>query len=384
MEQCQSLKVLTLVDLDCLDEDHCRALGDYSRTGLEIELKSCTVMDTGVSALAEALRRNQGPTKIDYGNIDYCVLADGLRGNTRLKSFRPEITVHSNGMDRDTADRELLAIADALRENQGLVDLNLYSSSMTDETYSVVCNSLKAHPTLEVLGLESFGPMRPLVDMMKVNTSIHTIHPDHHFIGNDVYRESIHPYLETNRLRPRVCAIQKTLPIAYRAKVLGRALLAARTNTNSFWMLLSGNAEVAFPATPATVAVSLHTAAAAAAAAVASAAAAAASAAAATASAATASAAVASAAAVSASAAAAASAAVASVAAAAASAAVASAAAAADACSASAASASTAAAATASAAAAAASVAASATATDIAASATANIATSSAGQKRKA
>jgi hypothetical protein len=29
----------------------------------------------------------------------------------------------------------------------------------------------------------------------------------------------------------------------YRAKVLGRALLATRTDVNSFWMLISGNAE---------------------------------------------------------------------------------------------------------------------------------------------
>jgi hypothetical protein len=37
MEQCQSLKVLTLKDLK-MDEDHCRVLGDYSRPGLEIVL----------------------------------------------------------------------------------------------------------------------------------------------------------------------------------------------------------------------------------------------------------------------------------------------------------------------------------------------------------
>jgi hypothetical protein len=47
---------------------------------------------------------------------------------------------------------------------------------------------------------------------------------------------------------------KKTRPIAYRTKVLGRALLAVRTDANSFWMLLSGNAEVAFPSTTATIA----------------------------------------------------------------------------------------------------------------------------------
>jgi hypothetical protein len=35
--------------------------------------------------------------------------------------------------------------------------------------------------------------------------------------------------------------------------VLGRALLSTRTNANRFWMLLSGNAEVAFPSTTATI-----------------------------------------------------------------------------------------------------------------------------------
>ncbi len=67
-----------------------------------------------------------------------------------------------------------------------------------------------------------------------------------------MYRESVIPFLETNRLRPRLLAIQKTRPIAYRAKVLGQALLAVRTDPNRFWMLLSGNAEVAFPSTTAT------------------------------------------------------------------------------------------------------------------------------------
>jgi hypothetical protein len=46
--------------------------------------------------------------------------------------------------------------------------------------------------------------------------------------------------------------IQQTRPIPYRAKVLGRALLAVRTDPNRFWMLLSGNAEVAFPSSTTT------------------------------------------------------------------------------------------------------------------------------------
>jgi hypothetical protein len=90
------------------------------------------------------------------------------------------------------------------------------------------------------------------VDMLKVNMSIHTIRIAWYYSKHELFRGSVIPYLEMNRLRPRVRAIQKARPVSYRAKVLGRALIATRTDANSFWMLLSGNAEVAFSSTAAT------------------------------------------------------------------------------------------------------------------------------------
>jgi hypothetical protein len=85
-----------------------------------------------------------------------------------------------------------------------------------------------------------------LVDVIKVNTSIHTIHVDLCYSETEMYRELVIPYLETNRFWPCLLAIQKTRPIAYRTKVLGRALLAVHADPNRFWMLLAGNAEVFF------------------------------------------------------------------------------------------------------------------------------------------
>jgi hypothetical protein len=81
------------------------------------------------------------------------------------------------------------------------------------------------------------------------------------FSNHELYRGSAIPFLETNKFRLRVRAIQKTLPFGYRAKVLGRALLAVQDDPNRFWMLLSGNTEVAFPprATTIAAAASLHT-----------------------------------------------------------------------------------------------------------------------------
>jgi hypothetical protein len=95
------------------------------------------------------------------------------------------------------------------------------------------------------------GKRLHLVDMMKVNTSINKIHLGGHYTEHELFRGPIVPYLKTNRFRPCVRAIQKARPIAYRAKVLGQALVAVRSDPNRFWMILSGNAEIAFPSTTA-------------------------------------------------------------------------------------------------------------------------------------
>jgi hypothetical protein len=264
MEQCQSLKVLTLENV-ALDENHCRVLGTYSRTGLEIELERCRITGAAAVALAEVLGRNQGPTKLDRCQIDNFVLADGLRGNSSLKS----LTLRT--FNRDTPNQELLEISSALKENKGLVDIHLLDDFMkSDEAWGAICDSLETHPTLEVLEIRnlwanpSFGPsvitsrVQALVDMLKGNMSIHTIRIGFRYSEHELFRGSVIPHLETNRLRPRLLAIQRTRPIAYRAKVLGRALLAVRTDPNRFWMLLSGNSEVTSPSTT-TPAVSLLT-----------------------------------------------------------------------------------------------------------------------------
>jgi hypothetical protein len=262
MEQCQSLKVLTLRGLR-LDENHCRILGAYSRPGLEIVLILCKITSAGARALAEVLGRNQGPTKLDRCEIDNFVLADGLRGNSRLASL--QLTIFRNN---EVRDREVLAIAGVLRENKGLVDFNLGNGfSVNDEMWGAICDFLKAHPTLEVLDFRAVSQtvataapavhksrIQKIVDMLETNVSIHTIYLHSRLCRHELFRESVIPFLETNRFRPRLLAIQRIRPIMYRAKVLGRALLSARTDANRLWMPLSGNAEVVFPSTTATIA----------------------------------------------------------------------------------------------------------------------------------
>jgi hypothetical protein len=257
MEHCKSLKVLMLMYLE-MDEHHCRVLGTYSRPDLKIVLFGCTLTSAGAITLGEVLGRNKGPTKLARCDIDYSILANGLRGNSRLKKLR---TNYSSNLD--DGNRQVLAIAGFLRENKGLVELDFQNfRRVSDETWGAICDSLKTHPTLGVLNMPSTldtamtGPaitsrVQALVDMMKVNTSIYTIDLDIRYSRHELFRESVIPYLETNLFRPRLLAIQKTRPM-YRAKVLRQALLAVRTDPNRLWMLLSGNAEVAFPSTTTT------------------------------------------------------------------------------------------------------------------------------------
>jgi hypothetical protein len=104
-----------------MNEDRFRVLGACSRPGLEIELNCCPISSAGSSALIEVLGRNQGPTSLIHCEIDNVVLANGLRGNSSLKSLRPRLSINAENWNR-----ELLAIAGALKENKGLVDFHLH------------------------------------------------------------------------------------------------------------------------------------------------------------------------------------------------------------------------------------------------------------------
>jgi hypothetical protein len=268
MEQYQSLKILSLNGIE-MDEDQIRALGAVSilRPGLEIKLVYCRISGASAEALAELLQRNQGPTELQYCDFDNFILADALRGNSRLVNLR----VLCRSSPNEVGNREFLAIMSALRQNKGLVNLAIWLDlSMSDESWGAVCDLLKTltHPTLQVLDLETMKSIgvdpallnsrmpvfvQALVDMLKVNMSIRTI-PWSSFCpypSSELFQGSVDPYLETNKFRPRLLAIQKSRPFTYRVKVLGRALLATRTDPNLFWMLLSGNAEIIFPPTTA-------------------------------------------------------------------------------------------------------------------------------------
>jgi hypothetical protein len=110
---------------------------------------------------------------------------------------------------------------------------------------------------MSVSATDNFLQLRTLSEKTKasLNCVLRTINVDT-CLANTRFTDSQSFIIlgRTNQFRSRLLAIQKARPIAYRAKVLGRALLAARTDANIFWILLSGNVEVAFPSRTTTIA----------------------------------------------------------------------------------------------------------------------------------
>jgi hypothetical protein len=162
-----------------------------------------------------------------------------------------------------TNDAETAILFRALAINRGLVDLDLESRAISDDNWSVLCESMKAHPNLTNLNLRTTSPIRPtdgrivltdngkahrtrlLAGMMQENTSMHTIQLSKEGRVEQIYTQMICPYLETNLYRPRVLAITKA-DLSLRRAFLGRALQTAtiRNDSNLLWMFLSGNAYV--------------------------------------------------------------------------------------------------------------------------------------------
>jgi hypothetical protein len=126
------------------------------------------------------------------------------------------------------------------------VELDLYCCYISDDNWSSLCQSLQAHPTLTNLDLRITRPRTCLLaEVMRHNTILHTIALPEDERDEQIYTESILPYLETNRYRPRILTIKKT-DIQIRRPLLGRALQteSVRHDSNLLWMFLSGNADV--------------------------------------------------------------------------------------------------------------------------------------------
>jgi hypothetical protein len=238
-----------------LSEDHCLALATMSRLDVEVTIRNCNLADDAAAgAFVECLQSDRGPVELNQCEIDSQILASALAGKSRVTKLKLRYT-------RSTNEADMAVLVAALANNRGLVHLDLFDSYISDDNWSILCESMKVHPTLTSLDLRVARPRIPnggiialvdgkkshrtrvLADTMKANTILGTLLVNDNEHDEQIYTEEIRPYLVTNLYRPRVLAIKKTKDRPFREKVLGRALYSVRSNPNLVWMLLSENVD---------------------------------------------------------------------------------------------------------------------------------------------
>jgi hypothetical protein len=253
----ENLRAVTLRDMT-FNEEHVRVLAAPPQHKMQLALRDCRFSggEASNNALLQWLESGRGPTELYRCVIDSSVIAEALRGNSRLGRLLLCLEKASTA-----GALELSLIFKALAENRGLTEFDAFWYSINDENWNLLCQSLQKHPTMTSLGLACTGPKLPtdkrelsgeqktnrtraLADMMQTNTILHTIRLFPGDYDERIYTESIEPRLETNLYRPRVLAIKKEADDRpFRQKVLGRALNCVKSNPNLVWMFLSGNVD---------------------------------------------------------------------------------------------------------------------------------------------
>jgi hypothetical protein len=250
-----SLRQVTLTKM-ALNADQCLALTTMSRLDVELRIHICTPADDAAGAFVECLKSDRGPVKLISCEIDSQTIAHALTGDSRVTKLKPFFYY---GRSNDAETDVLVA---ALANNRGLLHLDLQYCHISDDNWSILCESLKAHPTLTNLNLRFTSPRRPtagvrnvltdeqnthrtrlLAEMMEQNVVLRTIDLSRHEHDEQIYTEEILPYLETNLYRTRVLAVNKAIERPFREKVLGRALGCVKSNPNLVWMFLSENVD---------------------------------------------------------------------------------------------------------------------------------------------
>jgi hypothetical protein len=247
------LKTMRLEDMT-LDKEHCLALESNDRADLEIELSNCKLTDDGTQAFLESQRRNKGPNKLLNCKLDISVLAEAVRENTSLKSLKP-----CGELDHDHLSHgDFETLARALKENKGLVTLDLAGQPISEESWRVILQSIRKHPSLQVLDLSltpSSRRMSPaaktermlaIMEILQVNTMLLQIQMLLHECDKQILEDQINPRLQLNLYRKNIRSIKDVNTGLLHRKLLGRALGQVRNNSDLLWLILGENVDTDF------------------------------------------------------------------------------------------------------------------------------------------
>ena len=148
-----------------LDEEHCRAsvATENVKEDVNITLKHCHLTEAGERLLFDGIRRNLGPTSLQSCCFNTQLLADALRGNTRIKRFRCQCDHRLTDENVSFTDDNFLFLLRALAENLGIEKLVLKCINITDESWDAMCQSLANHPATLLIVLPMMKAVDPVV-----------------------------------------------------------------------------------------------------------------------------------------------------------------------------------------------------------------------------
>jgi hypothetical protein len=241
------LESLDLCYLGLNSEVSCRAMATAEVRCLTFE--HCNLEDGG-AALVESVRQGRGPRELrflrrhPFDSSERAVTCmNALRGNTYLE--RLELWWIDDYQFTQ-------ALAAALRENKGLVQLSLSSCTLDQRDRTELLKAITLHPSLRSLHLEMDRTdirlrkrrecIKAVADMLSVNDRVEVISDN--TIDKGDWDTFVAPRLECNKYRTRFPSIQKIEEASTRAAVLARALAKFAGKPHLVLMLLNQNHDV--------------------------------------------------------------------------------------------------------------------------------------------
>jgi hypothetical protein len=226
-------------------EDDCYALATVQRTDLNVEFLQCKLEPQGAQDIfIDWFQKNQIVTKLEDCCVESSFLS-ALSGNNSVK----RLSFIQKG---EFVEEHMRSLARALPGNRGIEDLAL--KYFFGETASLLFPSIAMHPRIKCLHISSYyylpciaaklktTMLNAILQMLHLNTVLHTIYLPPTFTDEEVYQNSILPRLEMNRscFEVQRQAMKRADP-SIRPQLLGRALHKVRYNPNLFFRFLLEN-----------------------------------------------------------------------------------------------------------------------------------------------
>jgi hypothetical protein len=258
------LECLTLSDIHLETEESC---GAVAAAGLHyLELDNCK-LDDGGAALVDSVREGRGPKGLGLSpsgadddeseddEDDWRPFVSSERFNSFLNALRCNSHLERLLLSDFDFSKEgtLDALAAAVSENKGLVDLGFQNCHLDEISFSELMRALSTHSSLLTLDLTGIKlnmngtkATKAVAEMLSVNTQLEgiRIEDDVRTLSFDAWSALVTPRLACNVYRKRFPAIQEIRPLSTRAAVMASTLAHVSNKPSPAFMLLRENVDI--------------------------------------------------------------------------------------------------------------------------------------------